>query len=120
MSRIGLVLVSVLAAGIFAVSASAQNSPGEPVPPGAIVSGNKIIVAEPATLSDSELSSHRAWHEFAAAHPEVVADLAKHPSLVENRDYRKKHPDLDRFLAAHPDIRQAMIANPGNFIVPVR
>ena len=66
------------------------------------------------------LSSHRAWHDFAEGHPEVVADLAKHPSLVNDRNYRKKHRDFDRFLAAHPDIRQAMIANPGNFVVPVR
>jgi len=125
MDRTGALLVSVLAAGIFAATVWAQNSPelvppGAPIPPGAIVNGNKIIVAEPARLNDSELNSHRAWHEFAQAHPEIVADLAKHPSLAGDPNYRKKHRDLDRFLAAHPDIRQAMIANPGNFIVPVR
>lgn len=125
MNRTGAFLMSVLAAGAFAATVWAQTAPeivppGAPIPPGAIVNGNKILVPEPARLSDAELNRHRAWHEFADAHPEIVADLAKHPKLVGNRGYGKKHPDFDQFLAAHPDIRQAMIANPGNFIVPVR
>ncbi len=125
MKRISAVLVSALAAGIFTATVWAQTSPefvpaDAPVPPGAILDGHKIIVAEPARLNDTELNSHRAWHDFAEGHPEIVADLAKHPTLAGNRDYRKKHHDFNQFLAVHPDLRQAMIANPGNFVVRMR
>src|SRR5208282_2314576 len=106
MKRTGALLVSVLAAGIFAATVWAQPSPeavapGAPLPPGAIVNGNKILVPEPAGLSDADLNRHRAWHEFAQTHPEIEADLAKHPSLIGDSDYGKKHPDLDQFFAAH-------------------
>ncbi len=123
MGRIWLlmILIMIMGLGIFAASASAQNSPGtDSIPPVAIVNGNVTIVAEPARLNDADLSRLRAWHEFSEDHPEVTADLARHPTLVNDHNYRMKHRDLDRFLAVHPDIREAMTANPGNFIVPVK
>ena len=121
MGRAWLLIVVMTNLGTFALSASAQNAPGtESIPPGAIVTGNKIIVAEPARLNDADLNRHRAWHQFAEAHPDITADLARHPALVNDHNYRKKHRDLDRFLAVHPDIREAMTANPGDFVVPVK
>jgi len=121
MGRAWLLMVVIAGLGTFAPSASAQNTPAtESIPPGAIVNGNVTIVAEPARLNDADVNRHRAWHEFAEGHPDIVANLARHPALVNDHDYRKKHPDLDRFLAVHPDIREAMTANPGNFVVPVR
>ncbi len=33
---------------------------------------------------------------------------------------QKKHPELNAFLTEHPDIRQAMVVDPGNFVVPAK
>jgi len=42
-------------------------------------------------------------------------------ALINDDAYAKKHPALGAFFSAHPDIREAMAANPGNYVaIPPR
>jgi len=41
--------------------------------------------------------------------------LAYKPSLINDSGYLSKHPELATFFQAHPDIKDAMEENPGNF-----
>jgi hypothetical protein len=114
--------VALMMVGIFAVTSYAQNAAGsagtEAPPLGSVTNGDRTIVFEPATLNDSDETLHKTWAEFADAHPDIVQQLGGDPHRLRDSDYLKKYPELDKFLTAHPDLRQSMLANPGNYVVP--
>jgi hypothetical protein len=61
------------------------------------------------------------WSTFASEHPDIAHQLAYHPRLINSDGYLQKHPELQEFFSAHPDIRQAMAENPGNYVaIPPR
>ena len=53
--------------------------------------------------------------EFAEEHPKVATALAYKPSLINDPGYLTKHPELATFFQTHPDIKDAIEENPGNF-----
>jgi hypothetical protein len=75
-----------------------------------------ILVVENAT-GDLNLSGYRAFQQFADEHPQIAGALGNQPTLIYNRNYLEKHPDLARFLEEHPDIRADFSANPRNYAV---
>jgi len=78
-------------------------------------------VFEPANLSDIDREPLVTWGNFAAAHPGIARALAYKPSLMSDPGYLKKHLELSSFFEAHPKVREAMAANPGNFVaIPPR
>ena len=112
-------------------AAPPQAPPPSAVPPPAVpaplaaapaVASQKhiTIVYADAKLDDADVMRLRTWQEFALEHPELIRGVESRPSRITDSGYLKKHPELNVFLTEHPDIKQAMVADPGNFIVPVR
>jgi hypothetical protein len=53
---------------------------------------------------------------FMDSHPEIAEQLRKDPSLVDNKQFVQSHPDLQRFLADHPGVREEYKENPNAFM----
>jgi phage-related protein len=53
---------------------------------------------------------------FLDTHPEINEQLAKDPSLIRNKEFVEKHPELQEFLQSHPEIRQEFRENPDAFM----
>jgi hypothetical protein len=56
------------------------------------------------------------FDRFLDAHREIATQLRKDPSLVDNRQYLKDHPELQSYLQNHPEIRQQIDRNPDAFM----
>ena len=56
------------------------------------------------------------FDQFLDSHREVAEQLRKDPSLVNNEDFVKNHPDLQAYLQEHPGIREEIRENPNAFM----
>jgi hypothetical protein len=54
--------------------------------------------------------------KFLDRHPEIVEQLRKDPSLVDNKKFVDSHPDLKQFLADHPGVREEFKEHPNAFM----
>jgi hypothetical protein len=120
MTRLSLVFAAIVlscgpAGSVFAQMAPmpSQASSGRVL--GSVTNGNTTVVFEPANNTDIETQPLMTWGEFAADHPAIAHALEYNPSLISDPGYLKKHPDFSAFLQAHPEVREAMAADPGNF-----
>jgi hypothetical protein len=111
MNRISTLLIAFALPVAFAVPAIAQDGKTT----GVVVNGNTTTVFKAADSRDIDTHKLKAWNEFASAHPKVASDFAHNPALITDDGYLKQHPQLGAFFTAHPEIREAMAANPGNF-----
>jgi hypothetical protein len=85
------------------------------------VNGNTTTVFESAGTNNLDTARLQTWEEFAEGHPKIAKSLAYNSSLISDKAYLSKHPALDSFFAAQPDIKQSMMENPGNFVaIPPR
>ena len=117
MNRISTLLIAIALPVAFAAPALAQE--GQTM--GTVVNGNTTTVFKAADNRDIDTHKLRTWNEFAGTHPKVASELAHNPALINDDGYAKKHPGLSAFFSAHPDIREAMVANPGNYVaIPPR
>ena len=96
-------------------STTTENSAEEPGALGEAVSGNTTIIFKPADTRDIHMDRLQTWDDFAQAHPRIASTLAYKPWLINDSSYLNRHPSLDAFFQSHPDIREAMAADPGNF-----
>ena len=88
---------------------------------GTVVNGNTTTVFKAAGNRGIDTQKLKTWNDFASEHPNVASQLAHNPALINDDGYAKKHPQLGAFFSAHPDIREAMAANPGNYVaIPPR
>jgi hypothetical protein len=88
---------------------------------GRVVNGNTTTVFESAGTNNLDTARLQTWEKFAEAHPKIAKSLAYNSSLISDKAYLSKHPALDSFFATHPDIKQSMMENPGNFVaIPPR
>ncbi len=116
-------LAVVMVVGMCAFSARAQNSgegaaeapPTKPL--GTVVHGDTTIEFQAAKPNSSEMDMLAAWSAFAKDHRDIARDLGNKPALIGDDDYLKKHADLESFFSNHPQVRDAMKDNPGNFVV---
>jgi hypothetical protein len=53
---------------------------------------------------------------FFDTHPEIAEQLRKDPSLVNNKEFVKSHPDLQTYLQQHPGVNQEISENPNAFM----
>src|SRR5580658_2882407 len=53
---------------------------------------------------------------FAVTHRETAEQLRKDPSLVDNQEYVRNHPELQAYLQEHPAIREEIKENPNAFM----
>jgi hypothetical protein len=120
-SMIGV--ISIAGTLAFALPVMAQDdSPAAAQPDtsgrelGRVVQGDRTIVFAPADTSNIDAKRLQTWGDFAEAHPKVAKELAYNNSLMNNGTYLSKHPELDGFFRSHPDIKEAMAENPGNFV----
>jgi hypothetical protein len=104
---IGSLAVMLVGALATAIAAQAQISTRRP---------NIKLIGAPS--SDLPLADYQAFDKFAAAHPDIINDLSRDPRLMKDRDYLAGHPDLTGFFATHAELRDSLVANPGNFIEP--
>ena len=117
MIRLSMAIISILGTLAFALPAVAQDeSSAHPEQRPAVVQSSKTIVFAPAGTSDIDAGRLRTWGEFAEAHPKIAKSLAYNSSLISDAAYLSKHRELDVFFQAHPDIKDAMATNPGNFV----
>ncbi|MGO9455291.1 MAG: hypothetical protein ACLQDV_30215 [Candidatus Binataceae bacterium] len=117
MNHLSTLLVGIALSVAFAAPSMAQE--GKTL--GVVVSGNTTIEFKAADTSDIDMQKLHTWSDFASQHPKVARELAYKPALINDANYAKKHPELDAFFSAHPDIREAMTENPGNYVaIPPR
>jgi hypothetical protein len=117
MKRTSTLLIAAVVPIAFAAPSVAQE--GRTL--GTVVNGNTTIEFKAADSSDLDLQKLQTWSSFASEHPEVARELAYKPSLINSDSYTQKHPELAQFFSAHPDIREAMAENPGNYVaIPPR
>jgi hypothetical protein len=88
---------------------------------GTVVEGNTTIEFKAADPGAVDVDKLRTWGDFKAAHPKIAREMAYKPALISDPAYASKHPELASFFSAHPDVREAMIENPGNYVaIPPR
>ena len=56
------------------------------------------------------------FDQFLDNHREIAEQLRKDPSLVDNKEYVKNHPELQTYLQDHPAIRTQIKENPNAFM----
>ena len=111
MKRLSTLIVAITIPVAFAATALAQESKTL----GTVVNGNTTTVFKSAGPGGVDSAKLKTWNEFAAQHPKVATALANKPELINDASYTQRHPGLAAFFAAHPDIHDAMVANPGNY-----
>lgn len=72
-----------------------------------------------ATANDLNVQMLRDFENVKEADRKVAIDIARNPEVVENAGYVAKHPALQAFLERHPEARNEIVENPGNFVTPV-
>lgn len=114
-----IILTSILGTILLAATASAQTpSPANGEVLGTVVRGNTTTEFQAAGKSGLEIGRLKAWNEFAVANPSVVSDFGRNPSLISSDEYVNKNGGLSKLFADNPGLRDSMIANPGNYVVP--
>jgi hypothetical protein len=66
--------------------------------------------------SDTTKRQLGLFDQFMDSHSEIAEQLRKNPSLVDNRDYVRDHPELQEFLQSHPGVREEIKENPNAFM----
>ena len=56
------------------------------------------------------------FDQFLDSHRETAEQLRKDPSLVNNEQFVKSHPDLQAYLQQHPEVREEVKENPNAFM----
>src|SRR5260221_760959 len=111
MNRISVLSIAFAFPIAFAAPSIAQE--GKTL--GTVKNGNTTTEFKAADSRDIDTQKLKTWNEFASQHPKVASKLAHNTALINDDAYVKKHPQLSAFFAAHPEIREAMAANPGNY-----
>ena len=114
-----LTLSAMLAGSALAGDVTAASSSDTTL--GTVVNGNTTTEFKAAGTHGVDMNKLKPWSAFAADHPAIAKELAYKPALIGDDSYAKNHPELGSFFSTHPDIREAMIQNPGNFVaIPPR
>ena len=56
------------------------------------------------------------FDRFLDSHNEVADQLRKNPSLVNDQQFLKDHPNLNAYLQDHPEVREDLRNNPNGFM----
>jgi len=66
-------------------------------------------------LKDPNEIAEANFVRFLNTHPNVAADLAKNPNLVNDPKYLGDHPGLQGFLKTHPRVQKDVQLAPGTY-----
>jgi hypothetical protein len=86
----------------FGTSVSAQSQP--------------VQNDRPVQDNDRTRQELARFDQFLDDHREIAEQLRKDPSLVDNQDYERNHPELQRYLEDHPVIREQLKEHPDAFM----
>jgi hypothetical protein len=64
-------------------------------------------------ITRRELAS---FDRFLDSHRETAEQLRRNPSLINNREFVDKHPELQTYLQQHPGVREELTENPNAFM----
>jgi hypothetical protein len=56
------------------------------------------------------------FNQFLDSHRETADQLRKDPSLVDNQEFMRNHPELQAYLQEHPGIREQIKQDPNAFL----
>jgi hypothetical protein len=112
------IFLAAVAAFVFLAPAVMAQESADGKVLGTVVSGNTTTYFMAANQSDLDMQRLHAWGDFASQHREIASALGHHPSLLSNDGYVNKHAELARLFSDNPGLRDSMIANPGNYVVP--
>ena len=77
---------------------------------------DRINVAENRDFRDANRDHMADFGGFLGEHRAIARDISRDPDRVKDREFVQDRPDLDRYLNAHPDVRDDLMANPHEFI----
>jgi hypothetical protein len=63
-----------------------------------------VLVAMSIPSISSAQYSEQRLDKFLSQRPDLKRELERNPSLIYNKAYRKKHPDLQEFMQNHPNV----------------
>jgi hypothetical protein len=70
----------------------------------------------PVQDHDTTFTILSRFDQFLDGHRDIGEQLRKDPSLVNNPDFLKDHPDLQAYLQDHPEVRAEIRENPDAFM----
>ncbi len=114
-----IVLAALVASVFLAPAAMAQQAADGRVL-GTVVRGNTTTYFMAANSSDLDMQRLQVWGDFATQHPGIAHALGHNPQLISSDSYVNNHAELAKLFGDNPGLRDAMIANPGNYVVPTR
>jgi hypothetical protein len=85
---------------------------------GVVQNGNRTIIFERSNVN-LNLDQLSAFGQVTASDPALASKLARNPSLVNDEGFVNKYPALQQFFEEHPNAREDIVANPGNYLTPV-
>jgi hypothetical protein len=100
--KTGVGLLSLAALFWLDMPASAQSVPAQ---------NNR-----PVQDNDTTRQELARFDQFLDGHREIAEQLRKDPSLVNNGEFVKNHPELETYLQEHPGIREEIKENPNAFM----
>ncbi|MGB7285199.1 MAG: hypothetical protein WBE13_23275 [Candidatus Acidiferrum sp.] len=65
---------------------------------------------------DANRQELASFKQFLDSHREVAEQLRKDPSLADNAQFVKEHPELQTYLQDHPGVRDKLTANANAFM----
>jgi dsDNA-binding SOS-regulon protein len=68
--------------------------------------------------NDANREEHERFDRFLDGHREIAEQVRKNPSLVNNEEFSKNHPELQAYLKEHPEVRDNIRENPNGFMHP--
>jgi hypothetical protein len=117
MKSIKLALAAVLAAGVLAAPALAEDTS---IYHPSNSRGEQVTVETDRGESNLNLKELQDFAQVTSADPSVARALSKNPALVDNPSFVAKHEALAHFLTEYPGARDEIRVNPGNFVEPTR
>jgi hypothetical protein len=101
------VILLTFAASVLVVPLSAQSQ-----------SAPSAQSSSPATPDRDDATRRQlaSFDKFLDSHPEIAEQVRKDPSLLDNKEFVQKHPELQQYLQDHPEIREEVGQNPNAFM----
>lgn len=81
------------------------------------VSGQQVtIMSGGAPVNDLAMGQYQAFEQFQDKHPEVINELTRNPRLLHSEAFMAHNPEWRDFLDSHPELREDLYQDPGNFL----
>src|SRR4029077_16694219 len=62
-----------------------------------------MIMIAVASVASAQYYHEEKLDKFLDGHPKVKSAIEQNPDLINNKQWREKHPELQQFMQDHPD-----------------